>query len=182
MLVQKYSLRLYRPKCDVDTEAVNAFGLVSVDLSPVIPYLNAVIQGGVYSSVVPSLTFYREGHMMTVQARQIGATRCADEAEARRLLDWLVQLINDTWERRDQIQPRYEEVPPLKPLEIYKRLPATNCRQCGEPTCLSFAAKVAAGQRAVADCTPLWEDARYREKAEALTEELLKRGYEVPAA
>lgn len=182
MLVEKYSLRLYRPKCDVDTEAVNAFGLVSVDLSPVIPYLNAVIQGGVYSSAVPSLTFYHEGHMMTVQARQIGATRCADEAEARRLLDWLLGLINDTWDRRDQIQPRYEQVPPLKPLEVYKLLPATNCGRCGESTCLSFAAKMVAGQRAAADCAPLWEDVQYRDKAQALTEELLKRGYEIPAA
>ncbi|MCX7598799.1 MAG: Fe-S cluster protein [Armatimonadetes bacterium] len=182
MLVRKYSLRLYRPKCNVDTEKLNAFGLVSVDLSPVIPYLNAVIRGGVYSSLVPSLTFYHEGHMMTVQARQIGAAACADEAEARRLLDWLVELINDTWHRRDQIQPRYEEVPPLKPLEVYKLLPATNCRQCGEPTCLSFATKLVAGQRTAADCTPLWAEDRYREKAQALTEELMRRGYEVPAA
>jgi len=182
MLLKKYSLRLYRPKCDVDTELVNAFGLVSVDLSPVIPYLSAVIHGAVYSSVVPSLTFYREGHMMTVQARQIGATRCADEAEARELLDWLVRLINDTWARRDSIQPRYDEVPPLTPLQVYKLLPGTNCRQCGEATCLSFAAKMVAGQRAAAECSPLWEDAQYRNKAEALTEELLKRGYEVPAA
>jgi ArsR family metal-binding transcriptional regulator len=179
-LIRRYSLRLYRPKCNPEADYLSAFGLVSQDLSPVIPYLNAVIKGAVYAARVPSLTFYHEGHMMTVQPRQIGASKCADEAEARRLLDWLMELINDTWRRRAELQPRYEEVPPLNILQVYKLLPGTNCRQCGEATCMVFATKMVAGERQVSECKPLREDERYRAKAMALAEELAKRGYELP--
>ena len=31
-------------------------------------------------------------------------------------------------------------------IEIYKLLPQTNCGDCGVPTCLAFAMKLAAGQ------------------------------------
>lgn len=38
------------------------------------------------------------------------------------------------------------------PLEIYKVLPGTNCRQCQAPTCMAFAAAVIRGQKRLADC------------------------------
>lgn len=180
MLVKRYSLRLYRPRCSPDAEFLSAFGLVSVELGPVIPYLNSVIKGAVYSSRVPSLTFYKDGHMMTVQPRQIGASKCKDEEEARELLDWLVGVINETWERREEIEPCYEEVPPLAVLEVYRLLPGTNCGECGEATCMAFAAKLLPGEKTIDECRPLLEDERFSRKAEQLLGELVKRGYDVP--
>lgn len=41
------------------------------------------------------------------------------------------------------------------PLEIYKLLPKSNCRQCQVPTCLSFAASVINGQKSLGDCPHL---------------------------
>lgn len=35
---------------------------------------------------------------------------------------------------------------PLKPLDIYKLLPKKNCKECGDPTCLTFAMKLAGGK------------------------------------
>jgi ArsR family metal-binding transcriptional regulator len=180
MLVDRYSLRLYRPRCTPDTELLSAFGLVARDLSPVIPYLNAVVKGGAYSRAMPSLTFYHEGHMMTVQPRQIGVSKCRDEEEARKLLDWLLALVNETWERREEIGPSYEEVPPLTVLEVYRLLPGTNCGECGEATCMAFAAKLVPAQAKVEQCGPLLKDEQYAEKAGKLIEELAKRGYDVP--
>jgi acetyl-CoA decarbonylase/synthase, CODH/ACS complex subunit gamma len=40
----------------------------------------------------------------------------------------------------------------LTGLEIYKHLPRTNCRDCGFPTCLAFAMKVATKQAALEKC------------------------------
>ena len=48
----------------------------------------------------------------------------------------------------------------LTGLEIYKRLPKENCKECGLPTCLAFAMKVAAGQMGLADCPRLSDAAR----------------------
>lgn len=38
------------------------------------------------------------------------------------------------------------------PLEIYKLLPQTNCRQCYLPSCLAFAAAVVKGDKKITDC------------------------------
>jgi acetyl-CoA decarbonylase/synthase complex subunit gamma len=41
---------------------------------------------------------------------------------------------------------------PLTGLEIYKLLPQTNCKECGFPTCLAFAMKLAAKQAELKGC------------------------------
>ncbi len=43
----------------------------------------------------------------------------------------------------------------LTGLEIYKNLPKTNCKDCGVPTCLAFAMKVAAKQAGLDECPHL---------------------------
>lgn len=40
----------------------------------------------------------------------------------------------------------------LSGIQIYKMLPQTNCKDCGFPTCLAFAMKLAAKQVELADC------------------------------
>jgi len=65
--------------------------------------------------------------------------------------------VNEAWARRAQIEPSDEmrEKPPA--LEIFKRLPKTNCRACGELTCLAFAVRVWMGELAVSKCTPVFQ-------------------------
>ena len=43
-------------------------------------------------------------------------------------------------------------------MEIFKILPKTNCRDCGVPTCLAFAAMVFKGERPLSDCPHLADD------------------------
>jgi acetyl-CoA decarbonylase/synthase complex subunit gamma len=40
----------------------------------------------------------------------------------------------------------------LKGLDIFKLTPKTNCKECGNPTCMAFAMKVAAGSQALTEC------------------------------
>ncbi len=47
----------------------------------------------------------------------------------------------------------------LTGMQIYKNLPKTNCKECGFPTCMAFAMQVAAGQKALADCPEISDDA-----------------------
>jgi len=49
---------------------------------------------------------------------------------------------------------------PLKALDIYKILPRKNCKECGDPTCLTFAMKLASGKGDVDRCPYLDEQAR----------------------
>lgn len=48
----------------------------------------------------------------------------------------------------------------LTGIQIYKLLPQTNCKDCGEPTCLAFAMKLAAGKADIALCPYVSEEAK----------------------
>ncbi len=48
----------------------------------------------------------------------------------------------------------------LTGLEIYKQLPKTNCKDCGFPTCLAFAMKMAAGQTSLDKCPHVSDEAK----------------------
>ncbi|PKQ16101.1 MAG: acetyl-CoA decarbonylase/synthase complex subunit gamma [Actinobacteria bacterium HGW-Actinobacteria-7] len=47
----------------------------------------------------------------------------------------------------------------LSGIEIFKQLPKTNCGDCGVPTCLAFAMKLAQGQAELASCPHVSEEA-----------------------
>jgi len=49
---------------------------------------------------------------------------------------------------------------PLTGIEIFKLLPKTNCKECGEPTCLAFAMKLAAGKAELAACPYVSDEAK----------------------
>lgn len=48
----------------------------------------------------------------------------------------------------------------LSGIQIYKLLPGTNCKECGYPTCLAFAMKLAAKQVELSDCPHVSEEAQ----------------------
>ena len=48
----------------------------------------------------------------------------------------------------------------LSGLAIYKLLPRTNCKECGFPTCLAFAMKLAARQVELSDCPYVSDEAK----------------------
>ena len=48
----------------------------------------------------------------------------------------------------------------LTGLEIYKQLPKTNCKDCGFPTCLAFAMKMAGGQVALEKCPHVTDEGK----------------------
>src|SRR3989304_4513406 len=49
---------------------------------------------------------------------------------------------------------------PLTGIEIFKLLPKTNCKVCGDPTCLAFAMKLAAGKAELSACPTVSEEAK----------------------
>jgi acetyl-CoA decarbonylase/synthase complex subunit gamma len=48
----------------------------------------------------------------------------------------------------------------LTGIQIFKLLPKTNCKECGEPTCLAFAMKLAASKAELASCPYVSDEAK----------------------
>lgn len=75
-----------------------------------------------------------------------------DREEALEVLKEVVNFINQTWKIKDQIVPNIKPVKKPPVLELYKYLPKTNCKLCGEETCLAFATKLVLAEREVEAC------------------------------
>ena len=68
----------------------------------------------------------------------------------------------------------------LKALDIFKLLPGTSGKKCGEPTCLAFAVKLVGRDIEIIKCDPLFSE-KYHEKRNVLLELLHAAGFEVPS-
>ena len=132
------------------------------DVSDALPYLNSVLGGFRYIVDPPTVTFQAQGKLITVYGQKITVNTLKDEAEARKIVEWLKREINDAWDNRKTIAPSYVSLPRPSLLEILKLLPKTNCQECGSPTCMAFAKLVMEGVREGANCPPLTEENRIK--------------------
>ena len=167
MLIEKYNVEVFTPPCDPGAERYAAKARLINDIAEVLPYLNATLRGAIYHPSATALTWKKGGHNIAFHAYEVATSNVEDRDGAEKELRGLVDLVNRTWERRAEITPDTSTRQRPTPMAIYKLLPNTNCKQCGEPTCYSFALKLAVSQKKLADCPPLSEP-QFAEKLAAL--------------
>jgi ArsR family metal-binding transcriptional regulator len=157
MLIETYDLEVATPPCEPGAERFSAVARLVTDISEVLPYLNASLRGAVYNAAALALTWKKGGHNVAFHPYQVAVSNVADRNAAAKEVEGLIKLVNRTWERRGEIEPDHEMHRRPGPLAIYKLLPQTNCKACGQPTCYTFALKVAVGQVALTDCPVIQE-------------------------
>lgn len=157
MLLTGYHEEISRPECNNSFQSVHCIAHLDEDIGEALPYLNAVLGGDTYIKDPPSVTFKSQGKLITVHSRKIAVNALRDEQEAHHILEWLKKAINDAWENREKIIPKYTGKSKAHILEIYKLLPKTNCRECGQPTCMMFASLATEGIKGCKDCPPISE-------------------------
>jgi ArsR family metal-binding transcriptional regulator len=162
MLLESYTKETFNNECMPSAMSVQCFAHLDEDISEALPYLNAVLGGFTYTKNPPSITFKAQGKLITVHAKKIAINALKDEDEATKIIEWMKREINSAWENREKIEPLYEAAPQPKVIEILKLLPKTNCKECGQPTCMVFAAQVAEGAKGPEDCPPLDDASRGR--------------------
>ncbi|MBU2559834.1 acetyl-CoA synthase subunit gamma, partial [archaeon] len=58
----------------------------------------------------------------------------------------------------------------VSPMEIYRLLPGTNCKECGDVTCMAFASSLIERAKVVEGCSPLFAEDKYAKNRAALLE------------
>lgn len=154
MMLKQYRKEFRRPP-NPSAKHLRCVAYLDENISDVLPYLNTVLRGHQYITEPPSLTLKFNGKLITIYSREIAINIVKDQAEADRILEWLKQEINDTWKRRNQIKPSFSAAQKPGILNILKLLPKTNCKECGQPTCMVFALLVTEGKKSPEDCPQL---------------------------
>jgi len=172
MLIDHYDLEVFTPPCDPGAERYAARARLTVDISEVLPYLNATLRGAIYHPGANALTWKKGGHNIAFHAYEIATSNVDDREGAEQEIKGLINVVNRTWKRRAEITPDTTTRQRPTPMAIYKLLPNTNCKECGESTCYSFALKLAASKKKLVDCPKLGEP-DYEDKLTALKEMVL---------
>jgi ArsR family metal-binding transcriptional regulator len=157
MLIESYDLEVFTPPCEPGAERFAAKARLKVDISEALPYLNATLRGAIYHPVAKALTWKKGGHNIAFHAYEVATSNVEDREAAEKELHGVIELVNRTWERRAEITPSTATRLRPTPMAVYKLLPGTNCKGCGEATCWIFAAKLAISQKKLSDCLPLHE-------------------------
>jgi len=146
--------------CVADLDRLRLTAHLSGDVADVLPYLNTEMPQGSYVAKLPVFTFMDGHRMVSLFRDRVGIAKADDIVDAWASLERLRCLVNDVWSRREAIMPSFElrRRPPA--LEIYKRLPGTNCKACGQPTCTAFAWAVWRGDAEPQLCLPVFEGHR----------------------
>ena len=154
-LIPSYSLELIAPPCIPGADKWSTKAHLDVDITEVLPYLNAELEGAEYYHEARILTWRDGTKKYAFRPREVAVAPAADREEAKRLIDQLVSLVNDIWSHRNEIEPSYQrkELPSL--MEIYKLLPRTNCKECGHSTCMAYAADLREGKIELSKCAQL---------------------------
>jgi len=130
---------------------------ISGDLSEAFPYLNSEHRTAIFNAHAPYLTIKDGYRDISMFPKRIGLAKADDLPDAWRVLEMIRCMVNDTWRRRSAITPCHEIRTRVPALEIYRRLPGTNCGQCGQKTCFAFAAQLYTGAAEATQCRPVFE-------------------------
>ena len=149
---------MFLGSCVADETKLRLIAHLEGDLGPILPYLNAVLPHASYTPAAETLTFMAGYRMIALYRQRITIAKADGIVDAWRTLADIRRLAEQTWNDRNAIEPSFEirRKPPA--IEIFKRLPRTNCRLCSEPTCLAFAVKVWTGAASVRLCLPVFEE------------------------
>ena len=145
-LIHNYEARLAAPGCHPGANWYRVFIKLEDDISEVLPYLNAEMERPTdYRHNDGFLLWKYRDKKYAFRPNEIAITPIFDNEEAQKLTKSIVEKVNNIWKRRNKMTPSFQGRKPLpKALDIYKLLPRSNCKKCGFPTCMAFAAELRA--------------------------------------
>ena len=162
MLIETYHLDIEVSKHSADEFEYEAIAKFPADIREALPYLNSKLRNGTYLPDVPAFSWRKDEHKIAFWPDRIAVDHLDSREKAQTLIEELVELVNKLWDERGQIVPESASRENLQPLELYRLLPRTNCKKCGEASCFNFALKLAAGQIDLEKCEPVVAEAEYR--------------------
>ena len=158
--------------CLADPGKIIVIGETDAAIDGVLPLLNAILPTVIsYHPFSGVMTLRRRPGLITLYPDKVMITQVADVEEGLALLAAMRDLLNQTWARRDEIQPRHEGRRIPRPLDVYELLPRTNCRACGESTCMAFAFGLLESRHRPEEC-PALADPVFAAQRQALADML----------
>ncbi len=154
--------------CLAEPGKIIVIGNPSRNLDEVLPFLATLPNVISYNPETCTLTLRRQPGFISLYSDKAYITKVKDTEQGLELLQALVEAINATWDHREELVAMTAQKHAPRPLDVWSLLPQTNCKLCGEATCMAFACKLLLQERELPECNPLQADAAYAERRATL--------------
>ena len=136
-----------------------------MSLGELIPIMARMIRGGAYQPDMQVLAFEEDYRLIAFSANALVISRALDLLDVWIMIRCAIDLICRAWENRNTVEPDRAPRHGIGAVEIFRRLPGSNCGRCRHGGCMEFATQVFAGRRRIEECLPLLdkENERYLE-------------------
>lgn len=154
--------------CLAEPGKVIVYGRPDCSLVEVLPYLATLPDVIAYNPAGCTLTFRRGNGFITLHADKVFITKVANVDEGLQLLAALKDAINATWEHRVELVAVTALRRAPRPMDLWLLLPQSNCKRCGEETCMAFACHLLLLNRELDECEVLFTEERFAEQLTTL--------------
>uniref|UniRef100_A0A832GPX9 4Fe-4S domain-containing protein n=1 Tax=Caldimicrobium thiodismutans TaxID=1653476 RepID=A0A832GPX9_9BACT len=154
----KETLRLEQAYCHKPKGCYLAKISLPANFLSILPYLRGKVSPLFYdpqSSLIFKWPYRGNFYKISLGKDYLQWGIVSSKEEAEEVFSALFTFLRDLCQNLEEIKPDYRPVKRPPPLEIYKYLPKTNCKECGELSCLAFAGKVAIGEAEISLCPHL---------------------------
>ncbi len=149
-----------RSPCLADPERFKVVAKTGKDLEQVLPVLFLALPNARYSESSRTMSYSFDRHNVVVGYNgDVAVTFIKDNEELKQLTEKITDTINRALvyhASHPKIQQTLlEEKKKLNPMTINNALPKTNCKECGESGCYTFASRLYMGEKNMSDCPHL---------------------------
>lgn len=146
-----------RSPCLADPERFKIVAKTDKKLESILPILFLAAPNARYSEASKTTSYSFDRHNVVVGYNgEVAVTWIKDDDE----LDNLKKRITDLLNRCLAYQAAHPKIPyslieekkKLNPMILNKKLPQTNCKECGESGCFTFASKLFLGEKSAENC------------------------------
>lgn len=171
--MQALKIEVTRPECNASSTWVSAIAHLDCDLSPLLPYLNAVLPRAQYFPKIPFLRFRWQERIVAIERDQVRVVPFEDADSARAGAEKVIELLREIEAKKAEIQPNHAAYNPPTIIEIYQQLPRqSGCQRCGHPSCMAFAAALNRGEAKLEACVELQKNPAWAKDRQSLKERL----------
>jgi ArsR family metal-binding transcriptional regulator len=162
-IIEGFTIQTLKDKCLVNPNNIVIEAISPKSLEGIIEILALKFPPSKanYSEAWKSLTLKMFNKLIGIYASG-KITFCAESfEEAEKILKYIKGIIDEAYVELENFGPperkELEAWSKLTAYELYNYLPKTNCKKCGEDSCLAFAIKVLTGENKLNKCLPLKE-------------------------
>jgi DNA-binding CsgD family transcriptional regulator/ArsR family metal-binding transcriptional regulator len=135
------------------------------DVRSLFPYINALLDDALYYEEPEHVRFLFDGYRCFLYPNSVVAGLFDSKTAAEEFASRMISFLNDIHDQKDTIKPNYDQIKQIPIIDILRILPKTNCKECGFPTCMAFAAALVKGRAPAQACpglaSPISESAEY---------------------